>query len=235
MQAVKVAGRHTSALKYDILSALGVLALGSDKHRQRLILRLMVLITTRYNWQSNELSIGRAEIARLWSVDERTVKREMAKLRALDWVQIKRPAARGRVAVYAINLAAILGETRPVWDTIGTDFDARMQEQTGTAPSPKDPKVVPFQRKTQSVEEQGELWGAARALLETRDPTLTQAWFAGLTEAGCEDGVLTLMASSRFVADYVRTHHGPKLLATVSQIDPTLREVRLCHDLREAT
>ena len=83
MQIAKPVGRNASALKYDILSALAVHALAGDKHRQRLILRLSALITTRYNWQRNELSMGRDEIARLWSVDERTVKREMARLRTL--------------------------------------------------------------------------------------------------------------------------------------------------------
>ena len=40
----------------------------------------MALITTRYNWQRDELTMGQGEIARLWSVDDRTVKREMARL-----------------------------------------------------------------------------------------------------------------------------------------------------------
>jgi hypothetical protein len=39
----------------------------------------MALITMRYNWQRDELTTGQGEIAPLWSVDERTVKREMAR------------------------------------------------------------------------------------------------------------------------------------------------------------
>lgn len=93
MQVAKPVGRNAPAIKYDILSALTVHALSGDKHRQRSILRVIALITTRYNWRSNELSIGREEIARLWSVNERTVKREMAKLRTMGWITVKRPAA----------------------------------------------------------------------------------------------------------------------------------------------
>ena len=88
MQIVKPAGRNAPALKYDILSALGVHALAGDKNRQKLVLRVITLITTRYNWRSNELSMGREEIARLWDVNERTVKREMARLKAMNWIAV---------------------------------------------------------------------------------------------------------------------------------------------------
>ena len=75
-------GRDAAVRKYDALSALMAFALAGDPNRQRLVLRLMALITTRYNWQRNELAMGQREIARLWCVDERTVKRDMARLRA---------------------------------------------------------------------------------------------------------------------------------------------------------
>jgi hypothetical protein len=225
MQAIKPAGRTAPAMKYDILSALGVLALSLDKHRQKLILRLMVLITTRYNWQSGELSIGRAEIARLWSVDERTVKRELAKLRSLGWLEVKRAGVKGRVTVYAIDLAALLGETREVWEVIGPDVAARLG-----APEPEatpDPKVVPFQPRSAATAGQGGTWDKALAALEAGDPAQTRAWFDGLVEADCAGGRLTLLAPSRFIADYVGNHHAARLLAAVSGIDPSVREVRI--------
>ena len=83
MQLPRPVGREAASRKYDILSALMAFALAQDKHVQRQVLRIMALITTRYNWQRDELTMGQGEIAKLWSVDERTVKREMAKLRAL--------------------------------------------------------------------------------------------------------------------------------------------------------
>jgi len=227
MLATKPVGRNAAALKYDILSALGVHALSQDKHRQRLILRLIVLITTRYNWQSDELSIGRTEIARLWSVDERTVKRELAKLKALGWVSVKRDGARGRVAVYAIDLRQVLLDTRGAWEGIGPDFLARVETAQGIAPAPEDPKVVPFQRPGRAVEGQGGVWGQVLALLDARDPALTATWFTRLEEIERAGGRAVLLAPSGFVADYVRTHLRARLLAAYSQVDPSVRVVEV--------
>ena len=49
MQVIRPVGREAAAKKYDILSAMTDHALAGDQHRQRLVLRLMSLITTRYN------------------------------------------------------------------------------------------------------------------------------------------------------------------------------------------
>lgn len=78
MQAIRPAGPEGASRKYGLLTALAVQALAGDK--PRLVLRLMALVTARYNWQRDELAVGQAEIARLWAVDDRTVKRDMARL-----------------------------------------------------------------------------------------------------------------------------------------------------------
>ena len=83
MLAKQTVGRSAAAFKYDLLTVMGAFALAQEKGRQRLVLRLMTLVTARYNWARDELAVGQREIARLWQVDERTVKREMAKLRAM--------------------------------------------------------------------------------------------------------------------------------------------------------
>jgi len=44
------------------------------------MLRLISVVTARYNWRNDELSIGQRDMARLWAVNERTVKREMKRL-----------------------------------------------------------------------------------------------------------------------------------------------------------
>ena len=49
MQVIRPVGREAASRKYDVLSALMAHALAGDKHRQRLVLRLMAVITTRYN------------------------------------------------------------------------------------------------------------------------------------------------------------------------------------------
>ena len=51
MQVIRPVGREAAARKYDLLSAMMAHALAGDQNRQRLVLRLMALITTRYNWQ----------------------------------------------------------------------------------------------------------------------------------------------------------------------------------------
>lgn len=226
MLAKKAAGRNAAALKYDILSALGVAALASDKHWARLILRLVVLITTRYNWQTGELSIGRAEMARLWSVDERTVKREVAKLRSAGWLIIKRAGVKGRVTVFEIDMGQVLIDTREVWPKIGPDFVARMEEAEG-GPPPADPKVIPFHRKAVPAEGSGVLWSQVFAALETRHPAAAAAWFGQLVEAEVAGGTATLVAPTRFVADYIRTHHTQHILAAYGRFDPSIRTVKI--------
>lgn len=203
------------------------------------MLRLMVLITTRYNWQNNELSIGRAEIARLWSVEERTVKREMAKLRSAGWLEVKRAGVKGRVTVYALNMAALMAQTAPEWDTIGADFTARIQERhgggvdmrsgkgadTGAAMATgADPNVIPFQPRGRAAPAE-DTWGLSLARLRREAPALSTAWFAQLAEMAHEDGCVTLAAPSRFVADYVSTHLLGQLLNGYAAVDPAVRRI----------
>lgn len=225
MQVAKPVGRNASALKYDILSALSVQALASDKHRQRLTLRLLSLITTRYNWRNNELSIGREEIARLWSVEERTVKREMAKLRTLGWVTVKRPGARGRVTVYELDLTCLMRDTQPVWPVIGADFVERMQHDP---PSEPDSNIVPFKTPPLPAAPEGDdVWSRVQHNLRERDPELWSSWFRHLSEAEREGGRVTLVAPSRFMADYVAGKLAERLRAAYAQIEPDVRSVRI--------
>ncbi len=222
MQVARPVGRNAPALKYDILSALAVHALSGDKHRHRSVLRIMTLITTRYNWRTNELSIGREEIARLWSVNERTVKREMAKMRSAGWIMVKRPAARGRVAVYELDLKQIMLDTVDVWPVIGTDFQDRMQQD----PEP-DTNVVPFQSKPQVPPPPGEdVWAQVQTILHGRDPELWASWFQHLIEAERAGGQATLIAPSRFMADYISQKWTARILAAYSRIDPSIRALR---------
>lgn len=139
MQQLRATGRNAATLKYDLLTAMGAYALAEGKGPQRLVLRLMTLVTARYNWVRNELTVGQREIARLWSVDERTVKREMAKLRAMGWLVVKRQGARGRVTEYRMDIEKILRTTQGSWAAIGPDYEQRM-----TRDEVKDDNVVPL-------------------------------------------------------------------------------------------
>jgi len=225
MQQVKPVGRGAAVLKYDILTALGTYALAQHKGRQRLVLRLITLITARYNWARNELSIGQREIARLWSCDERTVKRELAKLRADAWLSVLRQGARGRVSVYALCLDRILADTRSHWPAVGPDFEMRLQgpsaEPTNVVPLPVRGSV-PVPDPTGDTE-----WALAQARLHAQHPGLYAAWAHALRREARQGGVLILRAPSRFHADYVATHLVPRLLAACRTVDETVDEIAI--------
>lgn len=223
MPVNKPVGPQAASLKYDVLSALAIFGLSLDKHRQRQVLRLMALITTRYNWQRNELSMGQSEIATLWSVDVRTVKREMARLRALGWLVEKRSAARGRVTVHALDLDRLLEATRPVWTRIGLDFIARIRVESEPAPDGSG-NVVPF-RAGPSPEAISTLWDEVRTRLYVLDPTQFAVWLDRLVETGCEDGTLYLSAPSRFHASYVTTHLAGRIADALRRANPAMHDV----------
>jgi hypothetical protein len=230
MQLARPVGREAASRKYDILSALMAYALSQDKHVQRQVLRLMALVTTRYNWQRDELTMGQAEIARLWSVDERTVKREMARLRAQGWLVLRRAGARGRVSAYGIDLERMLADTRPAWPLIGEDFIARMEPAAATAAGQGGSNVVPLRAAlpvTGAPAAEGSVWAAARAHLQAEDPASYGAWLHVLTEAGLEANCLILAAPSRFHASYVSAHLKERLMAALRRVDPSLCDLRV--------
>jgi hypothetical protein len=228
MQIVRPVGRQAASRKYDLLTALGVHACRGDKHFQRLVLRFITLIVARYNWQTDELTVGQREIGAMWSVDERTVKRELAKLRALGWLVQKRAAVRGRVAVHGLDLPAILSATASAWEAVGPDFVERMRGPEATAPQPTN--VVSFPQAAVPPPDDGTLWSRAQARLMAEDPALYAAWFRQLGQVGTEGGVLDLAAPTRFHATFVSTHHLPRLLAALKREDGTVRAVTVSAD-----
>jgi hypothetical protein len=224
--ARRITGPGATAIKYDILTALLVTAARGDAVEARLSLRLSLLVTARFNWRLGTFSVGQREMARMWGVTERTAKREIAEMRARGWIEIDVPAARGRVARYRLDLPVILRATMPHWDAVGPDFAARMAgAPEETAPSGN---VVPLhQPRAAPPEADGTVWPAAAARLQAQDAGAYGAWFAALRAVDCADGVLTLLAPSRFAAGYVTTHHKPRLLAALVAEDRTIRDVRI--------
>lgn len=229
MRAKTLAGPEAGSQKYDLLTALGCHALAADPSTQRLVLRLLTLVTARYNWRLALLQVGQREIARLWSVDERTVKREMAKLRTLGWLVRESPARRGRVASYALDLTAIRSATRPAWSRVGPDFEARM-----AGPAPADPSrtVVPFPRPVPSPDHLPEdsreqdafrpredrgVWARMLASLRAETPAVCANWFDTLRPLDGAGELLVLAAPSAFHANYVRTHYEDRLLAALRE------------------
>lgn len=231
MRVTRPAGRNAAALKYDILTALGVLGCGGDKHLQRLVLRFITLIVARYNWQTDELSVGQREIAALWAVDERTVKRDLARLRGQGWLVQKRAAARGRVAVHGLDLAAILGASQPEWGRVGPDFAQRLTAPEAPSDAATPGNVIAFPGLSGAgpggVRPEGQgPWARVQAQLAAENPALHAAWFAALTDEGLDEGGrLRLRAPSRFHATFVSTHHLPRLAALLRSADPGVRSV----------
>jgi DNA-binding transcriptional MocR family regulator len=181
------------------------------------------LLTARYNWARDELSIGQREIARLWSCTERTVKREMAKLRGLGWLVVKRQGARGRVTTYGLDTAAMLTATKAIWPEIGSDFVIRLEG----APSPS---VVPFPVKgavpAPDLADATE-WGLARNILYQQDAGRYGAWLQALQRIGRAGGRLTLKAPSRFHAAYVQTHLTGAVLHACQTVDEAVTAVEI--------
>jgi hypothetical protein len=225
MQVKQPAGRNASALKYDILTALGAHALSQSKAPQKLCLRIMTLVTARYNWSRNELAVGQREIARLWHVDERTVKREMAKLRAMGWLVIKKQGVRGRVSEYGLDLDRIYQDTRNSWAAVGPDFEHRM---AGSDAPPTN--VVPLrtgQIAAAPDQSDGSEWSLVKAVLHQEDPAIYTAWIAALTRSERAGGRLTLTAPSRFHANYVLSHLKPRLLAACRDVDALISDITI--------
>jgi hypothetical protein len=227
MRVTRPAGRNAAVIKYDLLTALGALGCAGDKHQQRLVLRFVTLIVARYNWAADELAAGQREIAALWAVDERTVKREMARLRELGWLVTKRPAARGRVAVHGLDLPAILSATAARWNHVGPDFAARMGGREdageGAAQNPPQGNVISFPAVPRP-EGQG-VWSRIQTMLHAENPALFSAWFAALQELPGDGTRLQLRAPSRFHAVFVETHHLMRLTTLARKADPGLTGV----------
>ena len=220
LTSTPLTGPGASAKKYDLLTALGTFALAADRSTQRRVLRLITLITARYNWSRSELSVGRREIARMWSVDERTVKREIGALKSLGFLKVKRPGARGRVTAYTVEIDAILSASAPDWGRVGPDFADRMTAMVGQGDAP-DPTVVPFPTAPADRSE----WSRARMALKAADPARYQAWFQPLVRDGRAGDTLTLRAPSSFHADYVVTHLIGELTRAVAVAEPGVLSV----------
>ncbi|MDK3020831.1 DnaA N-terminal domain-containing protein [Pseudodonghicola flavimaris] len=222
LSSKKAVGRGSATRKYDLLTILGTYALSQGKTLQRQTLRLICLITARYNWQNDHLSVGQTEIARLWSVNPRTVKREMAAFRDRGWLVEKRPAARGRVTLYGLGIARILDDTREVWEKVGPDLVERLTPEPQSAePS----KVIPFPQV--SLPPEDTLWGRVAQLLSLEDAALYRSWFAALEPLEGGAGELVLKAPSAFHATYVTTHLMPRIESALRSVAPGSR-CRIC-------
>ncbi len=222
--ATRLTGPGAASFKYDLLAGLSVVGLASPGVMMTSMTRLISLLTARYNWKRDELCVGQREMARMWSVNERTVKREIKRLTGLEILVCTRPGVRGRVAVYRLNIARILELSEPGWALIGPDFEQRMRERVGNAAV----KVISLQdyvnaRVTPAEAESNAPWDRVREDLARADTAVFAAWFDRLEFEGFVDGTLTLKAPSRFVERYIETHLARQLRSAVEAEFGTMR------------
>lgn len=216
MQQPRLTGPGAGSDRYDILTALSVAALGTGGHQQVLLLRLMALVTARYNWAQDELSLGQKDMALMWSVDERTVKREIRKLIDAHLLVLLRPGVKGRVATYRLNLRRIVELTQPFWEKVGSDFVARMSERH--APRDEAPaKVVRIEFAPKVAPPPDAPWPRVLARLRAIDPARTSAWFDNLAVLDDSAPRLILAAPSRFAHRYIETHLSAQIRIALRQ------------------
>lgn len=165
----------------------------------------MTLVTARYDWQKDRLMTGQSEIARLWSVDPRTVKRDMARMREMGWLVLRIPAAKGRVACYGLGLDAILRDTRPHWDAVGPDFLARMAPPSPQSDIPRS-NVVAFVPNDAGPA----WWQEICAAFQSGDTAAYSAWIAPMSAREVDEQP-TVIAPTTFHANYVITHYADEL------------------------
>lgn len=231
MVAKKLVGPDAGVRKYDLLTALAVAGLAGTPAFCMSMTRLIALITARYNWRLGEVSMGQAELARLWSVDPRTVKREIKRLKEHGILIVKRPGVRGRVASYTLDHARIDAVTAGAWGLVGEDFEARMSTAP-PVPAPAEPEttVIPFPAQLPPAGSARDAWGRAQATLATVDPARYGAWYAPLKRERVAGRTLILRAPSRFHATYVETHLLDDLRRAVMMADPALTQVKIINE-----
>ena len=204
MENTRLTGPGAGVIKYDLLTALAVHGLNGSAAEQLSMSRLSAIITARYNWRTEELTMGQSEMSRLWGIGERTVKREVKRWLSSGILICRQPGVRGRVARYRLNIARLCEITEPTWALIGPDFVERM-----SGLKPQKAQVIRLDTVSKTVTNAGENrgWDAVSAQLADRFPAQHAAWIEPLQAHFLADR-LTLDAKSLFAAEYASTHFG---------------------------
>jgi len=208
MDPKRLTGPNAGSIKYDLITALSVTGMAGKPVLQTSMVRLIALVTARYNWFRDEVTVGQRDLAKMWSVDERTVKREMKRLVDANILLKLRPGVRGRVGAYRLNYREIINLSQPSWENVGPDFVERML----TIYPQSDVKVVNVDFAAKKIEpdkpETGErgIWRSIRGDLRKSDPSIFESWYGKLVFIAYTNGTLVLRAPNRFIARYIETH-----------------------------
>lgn len=200
--AKRLTGPNASSAKYDVLTALALLALHRDAAAQASVLRLIAVITARYNWRRDELSMCQQDMAQMWGVSLRTAKRDVKRWLSESWMTMKRQGVRGRAGAYRLDFVEIGRQSNHLWPLVGPDFVERL-----TIPTPEENVIRPdFARVDQPTTKEPGTWAAVCERLRLSDQSVYHSWIAPLQVISNSEGHITLRAPSRFAANYVTTH-----------------------------
>lgn len=231
-------GPRASVVKYDIVAAINGAGLAKASLSKDLAQRLTLLIVSRYNWLTNEVSAGHMQLSALWSVDLRRVKRILAELRTLGVLAVKRAGRKGMVTVYCLDLAKIADITRPFWHVLGADIAARLDTafpDENTAPAADEDNTSRVEQtadadasstnivKFDEVRRQ-RADPVRQAIAREVAPPAFDRWIRPLVHERRQDR-LVFVAASSFVASYVERQFGHKIERAVRQIFPNIRRV----------
>ncbi len=213
MQAKRLTGPNAGALKYDVLTALAVCGLQGGPAAAISMQRLSLVITARYNWRTEELSLGQRDMARMWAVTERTAKREVKKWTESGILICTRAGVRGRVAAYRLNLKYLFELSAPYWNAVGPDFAERMAVSNPV----QTPEVVrvDFRAGAPRPVSNPPEWAAVAKRIEQLHPQLYASWIAPLTFISDDGHMIRLNGPSAFASRYVETHHMRELSEAV--------------------
>lgn len=226
MNPLRLTGPEAGVIKYDLLTALSVAGLNGSPTLQTSLMRLIAAVTSRYNWRADELSVGQRDLARMWSVNERTVKREIKRLTDAQLLICTRGGVRGRVAAYRLNYAQIARLSEPCWPLVGPDYDARMKERYRSETPVKVVQLADYAKAEASEPAQGGpgTWQRAMVNLSRENVDQFKAWFSQLEYVAFEGGVLELRTPSKFAQRYIETHLLRPLVAAVeAELGPVTR------------
>lgn len=226
MEPKRLTGPGAGSLKYDVLTALCVSGLHGTTPEQVSMTRLCSLITARYNWKLDHFCVGQPEMARMWHVTERTVKREIKRWCDERLLICVRKGVRGRVGAYRLNMPKVFELSRGVWTSVGSDFAERMAEMDPARASSV--VKVDFVKAAQDLAavDDGTSWYAVSERLKALYPEKHRNWFAPLRFVADEGGRYTLAARSGFVVRYLETHFSTVMAEAIrAEVGPGRRIV----------
>jgi hypothetical protein len=178
------------------------------------------------------------QLALLWSVDLRRVKRIITELREIGILAVKRAGRKGLVTVYSLDLARIAEITRPFWHVLGADIAARLD-----AVFPTERATVEATEEAQSTielsAERGRIQSnivkiedarrqrvdpVRQAIAREMEPPAFDRWIRPLGHERRNDSFV-FTASSSFMASYVERQFGHKIERAIRQLFPEIRRV----------